>query len=377
LNRYCMLVVMMSVCAVGCSQSPQQHPERSQQQSSAHFQSKIMTQFNQPWALAFLPDGRLLVTEKKGRLKIFDRVSNSTKEITGLPTVAYAGQGGLGDIVLHPQFGENHWVYLSYAEEGQGGRGAAVARATLQLTDDGAGQLSNLKVIWRQSPKVSGDGHYGHRIVFDKNNMLWVSSGERQKFEPAQDMQSNLGKIIRLHDDGRVPADNPFVAQGGIAAQVWSLGHRNPLGIAFNSQGQLWEIEMGPKGGDELNLIEKGKNYGYPIVSNGDHYSGLSIPDHDTRPEFAAPVISWTPVISPSSLMFYDGDQFPQWRGNAFAGGLSSKALVRIELTNNTAREAERFEMGARIRDVIQAPDGAIWLIEDGDKANLLRLSKP
>lgn len=187
-------------------------------------------------------------------------------------------------------------------------------------------------------------------------------------------MNSNLGKIIRLNDDGSIPADNPFASQGGVAAQVWSLGHRNPLGIAFNAQGQLWEIEMGPKGGDELNLVEKSQNYGYPLVSNGDHYDGKPIPDHNTRPEFKAPAVSWTPVISPSSLIFYTGNQFPAWKNSAFAGGLSSEALIRIEFDGNTAREAERFAMGARIREVEQAPDGSLWLLEDGKNANLLHL---
>lgn len=338
------------------------------------FNSQKVTQFDEPWAMTFLPDGRLLVTERKGKLKLYNLSTKKVTSISGLPAVVYAGQGGLGDIVLHPEFAQNGLVYWSYAEAGTGGSGAVVARGKLTLDDSGNGQLSNVAVVWRQVPKVSGSGHFGHRIAFDKQGLLWIASGERQKFDPAQDMNSNLGKIIRLNDDGSIPADNPFVSQGGVAAQVWSLGHRNPLGIAFNTQGQLWEIEMGPKGGDELNLIEKSKNYGYPLVSNGDHYDGKPIPDHSTRPEFRAPAISWTPVISPSSLMFYSGNQFPAWKNNAFAGGLSSEALIRIEFNGNTAREAERFAMGARIRDVEQAPDGSIWVLEDGKNANLLRL---
>lgn len=338
------------------------------------FNSQKVTQFDEPWAMTFLPDGRLLVTERKGKLKLYNLSTKTVTSISGLPAVVYAGQGGLGDIVLHPKFAQNGLVYWSYAEAGTGGSGAVVARGKLTLDDSGNGQLSNVAVVWQQVPKVSGSGHFGHRIAFDKQNLLWIASGERQKFDPAQDMNSNLGKIIRLNDDGSIPADNPFASQGGVAAQVWSLGHRNPLGIAFNTQGQLWEIEMGPKGGDELNLIEKSKNYGYPLVSNGDHYDGKPIPDHNTRPEFKAPAISWTPVISPSSLMFYSGNQFPAWKNNAFAGGLSSEALIRIEFNGNTAREAERFAMGARIRDVEQAPDGSLWVLEDGKNANLLRL---
>lgn len=338
------------------------------------FSSRKVTQFNEPWAMTFLPDGRLLVTEKKGQLKLYDAKTGKTGSIAGIPQVAYGGQGGLGDIVLHPDFAKNGLVYLSYAESGTGGKGAVVARGKLTLNNTGGGQLSQLQVIWRQVPKVSGDGHFGHRIAFDQSGLLWISSGERQKFDPAQDMRTNLGKIIRLKDDGSIPADNPFASQGGVAAQVWSLGHRNPLGLAFNAKGELWEIEMGPKGGDELNLIEKARNYGYPLVSNGDHYDGTPIPDHDTRPEFKAPAVSWSPVISPSSLMFYHGNLFPAWKNNAFVGGLSSEALIRIEFNGNTAREAERFDMGARIREVEQGPDGAIWLLEDGPNASLLQL---
>ncbi|TEU24161.1 PQQ-dependent sugar dehydrogenase [Alkanindiges illinoisensis] len=342
--------------------------------SKTSFSSRKVTQFNEPWAMTFLPDGRLLVTEKKGQLKLYDTKTGKTGSITGIPQVAYGGQGGLGDIVLHPDFAKNGLVYLSYAESGTGGKGAVVARGKLTLNNTGGGQLSQLQVIWRQVPKVSGDGHFGHRIAFDQSGLLWISSGERQKFDPAQDMRTNLGKIIRLKDDGSIPADNPFASQGGVAAQVWSLGHRNPLGLAFNAKGELWEIEMGPKGGDELNLIEKARNYGYPLVSNGDHYDGTPIPNHDTRPEFKAPAVSWSPVISPSSLMFYSGNQFPAWKNSAFVGGLSSEALIRIEFNGNIAREAERFEMGARIREVEQGPDGSIWLLEDGPNASLLQL---
>ncbi|WP_026472241.1 PQQ-dependent sugar dehydrogenase [Alkanindiges illinoisensis] len=342
--------------------------------SKTSFSSRKVAQFNEPWAMSFLPDGRLLVTEKKGQLKLYDIKTGKTGSITGVPQVAYGGQGGLGDIVLHPDFAKNGLVYLSYAESGTGGKGAVVARGKLALNNTGGGQLSELQVIWRQVPKVSGDGHFGHRIAFDQSGLLWISSGERQKFDPAQDMRSNLGKIIRLKDDGSIPADNPFASQGGVAAQVWSLGHRNPLGLAFNAKGELWEIEMGPKGGDELNLIEKAQNYGYPLVSNGDHYDGTPIPDHDTRPEFKAPAVSWSPVISPSSLMFYSGNQFPAWKNNAFVGGLSSEALIRIEFNGNRTYEAERFDMGARIREVEQGPDGSIWLLEDGPNANLLQL---
>lgn len=262
------------------------------------FVTEEMAQFKEPWAMTFLPDGRLLVTEKPGTLKLFDPASGRGSDISGVPEVAYGGQGGLGDVVLHPGYADNGLVYISYAEAGDGGAGGVVARARLRIDGDG-GELQDLAVIWRQVPKVSGQGHYAYRIAFDGDGMLWITSGERQKFDPSQDMASNLGKVIRLHDDGSVPADNPFADQGGVAAQVWSLGHRNPLGLAFDGDGRLWVHEMGPKNGDELNRIERGANYGYPLVSDGEHYDGRPIPDHATRPEFNAPAVVWTPVISP------------------------------------------------------------------------------
>ena len=354
--------------------------EKAGTRAALPFEVTEAGKFDEPWAMTFLPDGRPLVTEKKGKLKVVtlaaDAADNKVGDITGVPKVAYGGQGGFGDVVLHPQFASNGWVYLSYAEAGDDNTsGAVVARAKLTLDQAGGGTLSEMAVIWKQVPKVTGQGHYGHRIAFGPDGKLWISSSERQKFTPAQDMQSNLGKIIRLNDDGSVPADNPFAAQGGVAAQVWSLGHRNALGIAFDAQGRLWEQEMGPKGGDELNLIERGKNYGYPIVSNGDHYDGRDIPDHDTRPEFEAPKVTWNPVISPGGLMFYSGDRFPAWKGNAFIGGLSSESLVRIEFDGTNAKEAERYGMGERIREVEQGPDGNLWLLEDGSGGKLLKLS--
>ncbi|SUU08385.1 glucose / Sorbosone dehydrogenase family protein [Acinetobacter haemolyticus] len=282
---------------------------------------------------------------------------------------------GLGDVILHPDFQNNHCIYLSYAVKGQGGYGAVISRAKLDLSSATQPKLSDVKVIWQQVPKVSGQGHYGHRMVFGADGKLWVSSGERQKFDPAQDMKSNLGKVLRLNEDGTPAEGNPFSQQGGVSAEIWSLGHRNPLGIAFDTQGQLWVVEMGPEGGDELNLIVKGANYGYPIVSNGNHYSGLPIPDHSTRPEFKAPEIDWTPVISPSSMIVYTGDQFPLWRQKALIGGLSSKSIVVVDLNAQPVKEVQRLDMKQRIRGLHQAQDGSIWVIEDGPQAKLLKLN--
>lgn len=334
--------------------------------SGMPFSLTEVTTFDAPWAMTFLPDGRLLVTEMAGNLRLHDLEAGETGSIEGVPEVVHAGQGGLGDVLLHPQFDDNQQIYLSYVEAGDGGSGAAVAKARLVLDDEGGGELEDLEVIWRQTPKMSGNGHFGQRLAFDDDGMLWISSSARQEFDPAQDMTGNLGKIVRLNDDGSAPEDNPFTDQGEVAAQVWSLGHRNILGMAFDADGRLWAHEMGPKNGDELNLIEKGANYGYPLVSNGEHYDGRPIPDHDTRPEFNAPVITWTPVISPAGFIIYDGELFPDWKGSGFIGGLSSQSLVRVQFDGESAQEAERFDLQRRVREVEQGPDGAIWLLEDG-----------
>ena len=342
--------------------------------------------FDQPWSMAFLPDGNFLVTEKPGKMFLMNQAGETLSEISGVPEVAYGGQGGLGDVAIHPDFNENKTVYVSFAEEGKNDtRGAVVIKATLDLTEEG-GALTNLEYIWRQVPKVTGRGHYAHRMAFSRDGYLFISSGDRQKFDPAQDMTSNMGKIIRLNDDGSIPTDNPFYNDGGVAAEVWSLGHRNPLGIDFDADGKLWNIEMGPRGGDELNLVLKGEDYGYPTVSNGIHYNGSNIPNHDTRPEFEEPKEWWgdgysIPVISPSSFVIYQGDLFYDWQGSGFISGLSSESLIRVQFDGDSAKEIERFDMGRRIRSVEEGPDGALWLLEDyprrqdTSKGRLLRLT--
>lgn len=363
-----LLLLLSSVFATCASADPESWP----------FNATPVASFEEPWAMTFLPDGRLLVTEKAGRLLLVSVDGTSSLLFDAFPGLLYGGQGGLGDVVLHPDFAENKLVYISYAEAGEGDiAGAAVARGRLELNAT-AGELQDLAVIWRQVPKVTGRGHYGHRIAFSPDGYLFISSGDRQKFDPAQDMQGNLGKILRLNDDGSVPADNPFADHGGITAQIWTLGHRNPLGLAFDANGRLWNTEMGPQHGDELNLVIRGENYGYPIVSNGDHYDGKVIPDHDTRPEFAAPKAYWVPSIAPGGLIIYSADRFKDWSGDGFIPGLLSQALIRIEFDGDRAREAERFAMGERIREVEQGPDGSIWLLEDeedGKGGRLLKLT--
>lgn len=360
--------ILLSACNAQSDQNISTHSLINQKYSV----EKVAT-FDEPWAMTELVEGHLLITEKKGKLKLFDPSTLKSIEILGVPEVAYGGQGGLGDIVLHPEFAKNHQIYLSYAEKSKEGYGAVVIRAELNLKDKNL-QLRNMKRIWEQMPKVSGQGHYAHRMIFGKDGKLWISSGERQKFDPAQDMSSNLGKVIKLNDDGTVVADYPFTQHGEIAKQVWSLGHRNPLGMAFDAKDQLWVVEMGPRGGDELNLIKKGENYGYPVVSNGDHYSGRDIPDHVTHPEFKAPEISWTPVISPSSLVFYQDELFPKWNHKALIGGLSSEAIIVVDTESKPVREVQRLDMQQRIRDIHPAYNGSIWVLEDGKNAGLLRL---
>jgi glucose/arabinose dehydrogenase len=354
-------------------------------QPTLPFDVAEIARFDEPWAMAFLPDGRMLVAEKKGNLQIVGQDGRSFRSVRGVPNVDYLGHGGLGDVVLHPDFEENRFVYLSYVEGAAGRtRGAAVARGVLTLAERG-GTLSDVEIVWRQYPKMVGYGHYGHRIAFDEDGYLWISSGDRQKFTPSQDMQSNVGKIVRLHDDGSIPADNPFVDylsvdalvdDEGVYPEIWSLGHRNPLGMTFDLEGRLWVIEMGPAGGDELNRIVRGANYGYPLVSNGQHYDGRDIPDHDTNPDFEEPVLWWTPVISPAHLIAYSGDAFPKWHGDLLAAGLSSRAIIRIDIDGDRATEVERFPMGAPIRSVVQGPHGALWVLEDESREGQGRLLK-
>ncbi|MBH0095823.1 PQQ-dependent sugar dehydrogenase [Psychrobacter sp. NZS113] len=353
------------------------------------FTTEIIATFDEPWAMTALPKAdnspqKILVTQRTGELFIVDTTTGAKTAVTGVPTVAYGGQGGLGDVIIAPDFASTNNIYVSYVEAGEGADsnkfGAKVIKATLSGLDTSTPSLQAIMPIWEQSPKVKGQGHYSHRLLFSPDGQyLYISSGERQEKTPAQDMSVNLGKIIRLNADGSIPVDNPFSNDtNDIAKQFWTIGHRNILGMAFDDSGQLWAHEMGPRGGDEFNLIKKGKNYGWPLVSNGRNYSGVDIPDHDTQPEFEAPEITWTPVISPSSMSVYSAgtvDDFPEWQGNMLISGLSSKALIVVGINDdNTASERYRYDMGERVRNVL-AVDGSVWVLEDGNESGLLQLS--
>jgi glucose/arabinose dehydrogenase len=355
------------------------NPAKAQVRATvADFTVTEIARFDEPWAMAFIPGTPYaLVTERRGKLKLWES-EGEVRDVAGVPAVAYGGQGGLGDIVLAPDHATSGTVYLSWAEAGEGGtRGAAVGKARLAL--DGPPRLEGLQVIWRQSPKVDGEGHYSHRIVFSPDgNYLFIASGERQKFTPAQDMNANLGKIVRLLPDGSPAPGNPFADKGNIAAQIWTLGHRNILGLKFDDRGRLWDLEHGPKGGDELNLVKSGQNYGWPLVSDGHHYDGRAIPRNATRPDLASPAISWNPVIAPGDFIFYRGEAFPSWRGQAVIAAMKPAGIVRVAIDGEKAREVSRVPTEHRIRDIAEREDGPVWLLEDGEEAGagrLLRLS--
>ena len=379
MRRSLLQAVLAAMLVAGCqSQVAAQAESRSQRP----FTVKEIAKFSTPWAMAFLPGSGVrltnaaLLTEREGRLWLVDVGSGKRTAVSGVPSVVVAGQGGLGDVMPHPDFAGNRRIYLSYVEGGPNGTsGAALGYGTLDLSNPASPALKDFKVIWRQQPKVTGTGHFSHRIAFGPDGLLYLSSGERQKFDPAQDMSMNLGKVLRLTDEGAPAPGNPWAARGGIAAQFWTIGHRNVLGLSFASDGRLWASEMGPQGGDEVNLILPGKNYGWPRVSNGSHYDGRDIPDHKPGDGFEAPKVWWNPSISPGALMIYTGDKFPQWEGDALVAALSGEAFIRVDINGNQARKADEWPMDARIRAVDQGPDGSVYLLEDGPSGGrLLRL---
>jgi len=401
--RRSLLAVTLLLSLPACGQA-QVNEGAFKANANQPFTLATVDHFNFPWKIAFLPDQRLLVSEKPGKIWLVAPGKNKI-EVAGVPKVAYGGQGGLLAVAVAPGFARDHRVYLSYSEGTPDESGLALAYATL-VAEDGKAALTNLKVIWRQLPHGQG-GQFGGYIAFAPDGKsLFLSSGERMRFTPAQDPNQALGKILHLTLDGKPAAGNPWAGKTGAAvvdlidppedteaaatapvrkvklpalnltpSETWTLGHRNQYGLAFDAQGRLWETEMGPKGGDELNLIEPGKNYGWPLVSYGINYDGKPIPSHDSSGTFQKPVLYWTPVIAPGGLTFYYGNLFPQWKGSAFIGGLAVTGLVRVAFDGGKPHEADFWDLGHRIRDVVAGPDGALWLVEDEKNGRLLRMT--
>jgi aldose sugar dehydrogenase len=374
-------------------------------EASLPFVVTQVTTFNQPWRIAFLPDGRMLITEKPGALWVVTQ-AGAKIQVANVPAVLAQGQGGMLGVFLSPHYARDHFVYLTYAEPGDGGSSLALARARLSLSE-GAASLDGLQVIWRDGERGRG-GQFGAQIAFSPDSKyLFLTVGDRQRMTPAQDPNQPLGKILRLTLDGKPAPGNPMAGQVGAAtvpvidppadtekaktapvirtytfpgpnltpSETWTTGHRTPYGLAFAPDGRLWEVEHGPRGGDELNLIEPGKNYGWPLVSYAVNYDGVPIASPATRPDLAEPVLYWTPVIAPGNLTFYKGAMFPQWNGSALVSGLSTKSLSRIVIKGATATSAERWVVGFRVRDVEVGPDGALWLLADANPGGLYRVT--
>ena len=368
-------ILVMSVCYFTLAQNARAEVSIIGSSGSIIKIEKIAV-FDEPWALAFINENDLLVSTKKGELWLVNE-NGKKSSIEGLPDITYGGQGGLGDILPHPDFRQNNLLYISFVSSENNGRtrGAKVVRARLEH-----GKLLNHELIWEQLPHTRGRGHFSHRLAFGPtgsphNGMLFISSGDRQIMDPAQTFNNNLGKIIRLQDDGRIPKDNPFNEMGYPANTIWSLGHRNVLGISFAPNNKLWANEMGPLQGDELNLITKGANYGWPIVSEGNHYNGKHIPSHSTNDKFTPPVKFWVPTIAPSSLAFMPTKKNYKWSGNAIISGLKSKAIFRLEVHNDKVVSEEKFYIGKRVRAITISHHSTIWAIEDGGMGRLLKIT--
>ena len=372
------------------------------------FTMTTTSEFSLPWRIAFLPDGRMLVTEKVGPVWLVSAEGKKIGPLGNTPAVYWQGQNGMHGVFVSPRYATDQSIYLTYAEPGDYGGGLALARGKLVFTAAGA-RLDNFEVLWRQLPRGRG-GQEGAQVAFSPDGQyLFLSVGDRQRFSPAQDLDQPAGKILRLTLDGKPAPGNPFAGRVGATsiplidpprdteaaktaqpvstytfkgpnltpAETWATGVRTPYGLAFSPAGELWEVEHGPRGGDELNLIEKGKNYGWPLVSYGINYNGTPIPNHDTSNEFTKPVLWWVPVIAPGNLMFYTSDKtFPQWQGSGFISGLSTMSLSRIVFDGKGgAKLAERWNVGKRIRDVAQAPDGSLWLLEDANPGELIHVT--
>jgi glucose/arabinose dehydrogenase len=403
LAKVALLIILSSAAAWAQVNMGEQKPE-----ASVPFNMTTVNTFELPWRIAFLPDGRMLITEKVGPVWLVSPQGQKIAMVTNTPAVYWQGQNGMLGVFLSPQYANDQSIYLTYAEPGDYGGGLALGRAKLTLTATTA-KLENFEVLWHQMPKGKG-GQEGAQIAFSPDGQyLFLTVGDRQRFTPAQDPNQPEGKILRLTLDGKPAPGNPNFGKTGAAtiplidpprdteaaktapvvstytfpgpnltpAETWTSGHRTPYGMAFSPSGELWEIEHGPKGGDKLNLIEKGKNYGWPVVSFGDNYNGVPIPKPNTQPDFALPALYWVPVIAPGNLMFYTGTQsFPQWNGNGFVSGLATMSLVRIVFDGHGgAKAVERWEVGHRIRDIEEAPDGSLWMLEDANPGALIHVT--
>ncbi|HTM95917.1 MAG TPA: PQQ-dependent sugar dehydrogenase [Croceibacterium sp.] len=372
---------LLAAASCGSAQSGDSAPAASASnpapaETRGPFAIAALGTFEEPWALAIEPGtNRIFITEKAGTLKVVDPATGKSAPVSGTPQVSYGGQGGFADVAFAPDYAASHTIYLSWVKADESGkRYGVVGRGTLDCADMAACAVNGLTEIWRQSPALETFGQFAVRLAFAPDGKhLFVASGDLAKGDPAQDISNNLGAIVRLNLDGTPAAGNPLAGKGN--ADIWTYGHRNPLGLKFDASGQLWDVEHGPAGGDEINKLVPGDNYGWPVVSNGDNYNGTPIPRHPTRPEFHAPAISWNPVIAPGDMIFYSGKLWPEWKGNAIVAGLKTQALVRVKLSGDKGTEEARYDMGKRMRGLAEAPDGSIYAIEDGKGGRLLRLT--
>jgi len=366
------LVLLVTECHAQGQTGPAQRSPQPKPIDGVVTTETIASGLEHPWALAFLPDGRILVTERSGQLRVVSPTGRVSEPLGNVPRVHAQGQGGLLDVAVDPKFTENRLIYISYAEPGEGGAGTAVARGRL-----GEADLEDVQVIYRQQPKVEGNNHFGSRLVFANDGTLFVTQGERQAYrEQAQDLGSDLGKLVRINPDGSVPKDNPFVGRSGARPEIYSYGHRNMQAAALHPEtGRLWTVEHGARGGDELNHPEKGKNYGWPVITYGRDYSGAKIGEGTVKAGMEQPVYYWDPVIAPSGAVWYTGDRYPGWKGSLFIGSMQPGALVRLTVENDQVTKEERYlpDVG-RVRDVQQGPDGLLYLVTDEGDGRLLRV---
>jgi aldose sugar dehydrogenase len=369
--KSCAILFVPAVLLAGSALAQAPHSPNPKPVDAPVRASTVAKGLNHPWGLAFLPDGRMLVSERPGRLRIVTPDGKVSEPLGGLPKPLARGQGGYLDVALSPNFKEDQLVYLAFSELGEGGAGTAVLRGTF-----GEKAIENAKVIWRQTPKADGNNHWGSRLVFARDGTLFVTTGDRYALrERVQDLSSTVGKVIRINADGSVPKDNPLVGREGARPEIWSYGHRNLQGAALHPEtGQLWTLEHGARGGDELNYPQAGRNYGWPVITYGIDYSGERIGEGTAKQGMEQPVYYWDPVIAPSGALFYTGDVFADWKGDLFVGSMNPGALVRLEMNGNKVTSETRYDFDERIRDVVQGPDGLIYLLTDSSRGRILRV---